>query len=110
MGATMAGEAVPVLEAGSRPEAALGISPRGIFRPSGVWVNIWSEGIRSTNRPMIGPAGGRRDRSEMFFSLNCFVKFSRTQLSPSISSGPTKQPEDSPTSGPVTKPPSSQSV
>ena len=38
-------------------------------------------------------------------SVDCFVKFSRTQLSPSISSGPTKQPEDSSTSGPVTKPP-----
>ena len=25
--------------------------------------------------------------------LNCFVLFSKTQLSPSISSGPTKQPE-----------------
>ena len=44
-----------------------------------------------------------------FFFLNCFV-YSKTQLSPSISSGPTQQPEDSLTSGPVTKPPSSQSV
>ena len=59
MGATMAGAAVPVSEAGSRPEATLGIDSRGIFGPLGVWLNM----IRSTSRPMAEPAGGRRDRS-----------------------------------------------
>ena len=43
--------------------------------------------------------------ASILFSLNCFVEFSRTQLSPSISSGPTNQPEDSSISMPVTKPP-----
>ena len=45
-----------------------------------------------------------------FCLLNCFVLFSETQLSPSVSSGPTIQPEGSPTSGPVTKLPTMQSV
>ena len=41
----------------------------------------------------------------LVFSLNCFVEFSRTQFSPSISSGPTNQPEGNSISGLVTKPP-----
>ena len=47
----------------------------------------------------------RPGASAMIFGLNCFVKYSEIQLSPSIISGPTNQPEDNFVPGSVTKPP-----
>ena len=61
-------------------------------------------------RRVLGNPGGAVPRCRLTpnhadFSLKCFVKYSETQISPSISSGPTKQPEDSSIPGPVTRPP-----
>ena len=53
-GATAAGAAVPVSEAGSRPEAALGTGSRMIFG----MMSFRLDGLDSTSRSMTGPAGG----------------------------------------------------
>ena len=61
MGATTAGAAVPVLEAGPRPEATLGLGSRGFF---GTRYNSWvGDCFFSDDGLMAGPAGQRRVRS-----------------------------------------------
>ena len=58
MGAVIAGAAVLVSEAGSRPEAALGIGPRGIFGPLrffGEHVELWHEFVLRANRGRARP-------------------------------------------------------
>ena len=61
MGATTDGTAVPVSEAGSHPEATLGLSSRRVSRPR--YISWASDMLLSGDGLMAGPAGRRQDRS-----------------------------------------------